>query len=199
VDIVSRVKNILLQPVKEWGVIDGESASVNSLYTNYAILLALIPAVAGFIGNSLIGFSMMGMTIRTPIVAGLVLAIMSYVIGLAMLYVVALIINALAPQFNGKLDLVQALKVAVYSATPVWVASILLIIPVLGVLVLLAAIYSLVLFWLGAPRLMRVPEDKKVVFNIVVIVCAVVVSVVLFGIVNAISGALGLGPAAMMR
>ncbi|MDR2244667.1 MAG: YIP1 family protein [Burkholderiales bacterium] len=188
-DIVARVKNILLAPVKEWSVIDGESATVSSLYTNYAVLLALIPAVCGFIGNSLIGMTVMGMTIKTPIVAGLVMAIMSYAIGLAMLYIIALIINALTPQFNGKPDLVQALKVAVYAATPVWIASVLTIIPVLGTLVLLAAIYSLVLYWLGLPKLMKVPEDKKVVFCIVVLVSVIVVSVVLFGIIGALGGA----------
>jgi len=200
VDIVARVKNILLSPVKEWGVIDGESATVNSLYTNYAVLLALIPAVAGFIGNSLVGMTVFGMTIKTPIVAGLVMGILGYVIGLAMLYVVAWIISTLTPQFNGQANLVQALKVAVYSATPVWVVSVLTIIPALGTLVMLAAIYSLVLFWLGAPKLMRVPEDKKVVFNIVVIVSVVVVSIVLFTVVGALGGAMfGLGATAMMR
>jgi hypothetical protein len=77
VDIIARIKNILLTPVQEWGVINGESASVNSLYTSYAIPLALIPVVAGFIGNSLIGVTMFGVTVRTPIIAGLGMAIVT--------------------------------------------------------------------------------------------------------------------------
>jgi hypothetical protein len=193
VDIVARVKNILLSPVKEWGVIDGESATVNSLYTNYAVLLALIPAISGFIGNSLIGVTIFGITVRTPIVSGLVLAIMTYVLALGMLYVMALIINALAPQFDTKPNLVQALKVAVYSATPAWVVSVLMIIPALSPLVALAGIYSLVLYWLGLPKLMKVPEDKKVVFNIVVLISVIVVGAVLASIVGFIGASFGVG------
>ncbi|MDR0770259.1 MAG: YIP1 family protein [Burkholderiales bacterium] len=195
-NIVARVKNILLSPIREWAVIDGEEATINSLYTNYAVILALIPAVAGFIGNSLVGMTVLGMTFRTPIVAGLVMAIVMYVIGLAMLYVFALVINALAPKFDGQANLVQAFKVAVYGATAVWVASILTIVPALGVLVLLAAIYSLVLYWLGLPKLMKVPEEKKIGFNITVFVCMIVVGIVVSVVMGAIGAGLGVGAAA---
>ncbi|MDR0251015.1 MAG: YIP1 family protein [Burkholderiales bacterium] len=196
-DIVARVKNILLSPVKEWGVIDGESATVNSLYTHYAVFLALIPAVAGFIGNSLIGMTAFGITVRTPIISGLVMAIMTYALALGMLYVMALIINALAPQFDTKPNLVQALKVAVYSATPAWVVSALMIIPALAPLVVLGSIYSLVLYWLGLPKLMKVPEEKKIVFNIVVLVSVIVVGVVLAFIVGSIGASFGVGSVSM--
>ncbi|MDR2173475.1 MAG: YIP1 family protein [Burkholderiales bacterium] len=190
-DIVARVKNILLSPVKEWGVIDKESATVNSLYTNYAVFLALIPAVAGFIGNSLVGVTIFGITVRTPVISGLVMAIMTYALILGMLYVMALIINALAPQFDTKPNLVQALKVAVYSATPAWVVSVLMIIPAFSPLVALASIYSLVLCWLGLPKLMKVPEEKKVIFSIVVLVSVIVVSAVLVPIVGFIGSSFG--------
>lgn len=190
-NIVARIKNILLSPVKEWGVIDGESASIGSLYTGYAIPLALIPAVAGFIGNSFVGMSVMGMAIKTPVVAGVVMAIVSYAFGLALLYVVALLINALAPKFDGQANLVQALKVTVYSATPVWVVSILTVIPMLGVLVLLAGIYSLALYWMGLPKLMKVPQEKKVGFNITVFLCVIVLYIVIGAVVSAIGGMFG--------
>jgi len=191
VNIVARIKNILLSPVQEWGVIDGENASVNSLYTQYAVLLAIIPAVAGFIGNSLVGVSLLGMTIRVPIVSGLVLAVIGYVFGLVMLYVIAQVIFALTPKFDGQPNLVQALKVAVYSMTPVWVASILLIVPALSPIALLAGIYSLVLYWLGLPKLMKVPEEKKTVFCLAVIVCAIVASFIISAAVGAVGAMFG--------
>ncbi|MDR2710395.1 MAG: hypothetical protein LBB65_03515 [Burkholderiales bacterium] len=50
-NIVSRIKNILSSPRKEWEVIDAKQATVGSLYTKYAMLLALIPAIAEFIGH----------------------------------------------------------------------------------------------------------------------------------------------------
>ena len=193
-DIVSRVKNILLQPVQEWGVIDGESATVGSLYTQYAMILAAIPLViaiivaAAYRGGLGLGF-------------GLVVAIISYVIDLALLYVVALIINALAPSFGGQANLVQALKVTVYSSTAMWIAAILGLIPFFlsGALVLLVGgIYTLVLYWLGLPKMMKVPEEKKVGFNIVVFLCIIVLKIIIGVIIAAITLAVVGGALATM-
>ena len=47
--IVVRVQNILLHPKQEWDVIDGESATVQSLFLGYACILAAIPAIAHLI------------------------------------------------------------------------------------------------------------------------------------------------------
>lgn len=195
-NIIARIKGILLSPVQEWGVIDTESASVSSLYTKYAALLALIPAVASFIGTSLIGITVMEITVRTPIVTGLVVAVISYALALAMLYVLALIANALAPQFGGQPNVVQALKVAVYSATPQWVVSIVLILPKLSLIAALVGIYGLVLMWLGLPRLMKVPDEKKVAYNIIFIICAIVAFIVIGFIVGVATSMLAPNPAA---
>jgi hypothetical protein len=196
VDIVTRVKGILLSPVREWEVIEGESASVASLYTKYAVILALIPAVASFILLSVIGLQapLLG-TFRVTIVSGLILGIINYALALAMLYAIALIMNALAPKFGGQPNLVQALKVSVYSATPQWVASVLLIIPMGGLLVWVAGIYSLALYWLGMSKLMKVPEEKKVGFSVAVVVCVIVLAFVVSYINGALTTNLGMGDA----
>ena len=55
-NLVDRVKNILLQPSQEWAVIETETTDTKTLYTSYAMILAAIPAVAGFIGGSIIGY-----------------------------------------------------------------------------------------------------------------------------------------------
>jgi hypothetical protein len=61
--LVDRVKAILLTPQTEWPVIAREEGDTASLFTQYVAILALIPALAGFIGSSLIGG-------YTPLVAG---------------------------------------------------------------------------------------------------------------------------------
>src|SRR3546814_19336026 len=98
--LVERVKSILLSPKSEWPVIAAEPATVKGLYTGYFMILAAIPAVFGFIKGSLIGHSLFGVTVTTSILSGLVAMVFSYVLSLVMLYVVALIINALAPTFG---------------------------------------------------------------------------------------------------
>jgi len=88
-------------------------------------------------------------------------------------FVLALIIDALAPTFGGQKNPIQALKVAAYSATAAWVAGIFGLIPALGFLGLLG-LYSLYLLFLGLPILMKAPEDKAMGYTLVVIVAAIV-------------------------
>src|SRR3546814_4956515 len=84
--------------------------------------------------------------------------VFSYVLSLVMLYVVALIINALAPTFGGQKDQLQAVKVIGYAWTAAWVAGIATIVPWLGWLVVLAGgIYSIYLLYLGLPHTMKCP------------------------------------------
>ena len=77
-NLIERAKSILLQPKDTWATIDGESTDVATLFTRYAMVLAAIPAVCGFIGMSLIGFGGFGVTIRVPFVSGLVNMVVSY-------------------------------------------------------------------------------------------------------------------------
>src|SRR5262249_30178358 len=53
--LVERVKAIVLTPQTEWPIIAREPGDTAGLFTRYVAILALIPALAGFIGTSLIG------------------------------------------------------------------------------------------------------------------------------------------------
>src|SRR3546814_10117341 len=119
--LVERVKSILLSPKSEWPVIAAEPATIKGLYTGYFMILAAIPAVFGFIKGSLIGPSLFGVTVTTSILSGLVAMVFSYVLSLVMLYVVALIINALAPTFGGRQAQMNARK-SVGPGTSVYVS-----------------------------------------------------------------------------
>jgi uncharacterized protein YqgC (DUF456 family) len=182
-ELVSRVKGILLTPKAEWATIDTESATVGSLYTSYIIPLAAIPPICTFIGMSLVGFNMLGVSLRWPVSLGLESALVRYVLSLASTYVLALIIDALAPNFGGRKNQIQALKVAAYSSTAAWVAGIFMLLPALGILSILG-LYSLYLMFLGLPALMKSPEDKAAGYTIVVVVCAIVLYVVVGAITN---------------
>jgi hypothetical protein len=177
--LVERAKNIILTPKTEWAVIAGETTPDSQLILGYVLPLAAIAALAAFIGVSLVGVSVpFAGTMRVGIVWGLVSAIFRLVMAVVMVYVVAFIIDALAPNFGAQKGMPAALKVAVYAYTPVWVASIVTIIPLLGVLVLLAAIYAFYLLYLGLQAVMRAPTDKAVGYTAVVVIVAIVVAVV---------------------
>jgi Yip1 domain len=188
--LVDRAKNICITPKTEWPVIAGETTSTGSLMSGYVAPLAIIGPIAGFIGGSIIGHTMPFIgTWRTPIVAGVGLAIFTFVMAFVGVFILSLIIDALAPSFGGEKNSQQALKVAVYSYTPAWIAGILSIIPFLGMLAIFAALYALYLLYLGLPRLMKCPEDKSIGYTVVVVICAIVLSVVISLVGGTIVGA----------
>jgi hypothetical protein len=189
-DTVTRAKNICLTPVTEWPIIAAEQTPAAVLLGGYVAPLAAIGAVAGLIGGSLIGFTVpFGGTYRVPLVAGVAGAMFTFIMAIVGVFILSLLINALAPTFNGRQSSGQALKVAVYSYTPAWVAGALHVVPPLGVLAILAALYSLYLLYLGLPRLMQCPDDKALPYTAVVVVCAVVLAFVTSAVGVAVAGA----------
>jgi hypothetical protein len=178
-NLVDRVKRILLSPKTEWEVIDAEPATVAELYTRYIMPLAAIGPLAQLIGYSVFGISVpFSGTYRVPIGTAITQALVTYILTLAGTYVLALIIDALAPTFNGQRSQIQSLKLAAYSLTASWVAGIFSLIPGLRILTLLG-IYSLYLLYLGLPVLMKTPREKAASYTAVVILAAIVLSIVI--------------------
>lgn len=178
-NLVQRVQDILLKPKATWPAIDAEPADAASLYKNYVVLLALIPAVAGFIGLSLVGFGGFGVTVRVPILSGLVSAVVGYLLSLAMVFVLALIVDALAPTFGGTKSQIAALKLVAYASTAGFVGGIFSLLPPLAILGALAGLYSIYLLYTGMPVLMKCPADKALVYTAVVAVCGIVAGLII--------------------
>ena len=190
--LVQRVQDILLKPKETWPAIAAESGDVKSIYTSYLVYLAAIPAVAGFIGMSIFGMSFLGATIRTPIFSGLASMIVGFVLSLVMVYVLALIANALAPTFGGEKNMLNAVKLIAYGATAGFVGGVFSLLPMLSMLGILAGLYSIYLIYTGIPVLMKAPEGKALGYTAVLVVCGVVASLVL-GAVSALFTGMGRG------
>lgn len=177
--LFDRVIGIVSAPAEEWLLIAEEPAEVHRLYLNYVAVLALIPALAGFIGTSVVGVKVPAVgTIRVPIITGLFDLLLRYVLAFVAVYVLALIVNALAPRFGGERDANRALKLTVYSYTPAWLAGIFLVLPGLSFLTILG-LYGCYLLWLGLPLLMNVPPEKSLPCAAAVVVSALIMMVVL--------------------
>jgi len=183
-NLIERAKRILLQPKEAWPAIASETTDAATLFTGYAMVLAAIPAVCGFVGMSLIGMGGFGITIRVPFVAGLVNMVVSYGLSLAGIFVLGLIIDALAPTFGGQKNPIQALKVAVYASTAALLSGVFSLLPSLAMLGLLAALYSIYLLYTGLPVLMKSAPEKSAAYTAVVIVAAIVMGLVMAAITS---------------
>jgi len=192
--IMARAKAILLSPKSEWPVIAGESTTIADLYKGYAIWLAAIPAIFTFLKMSVIGTSVMfAGTFRVGIGSGLTTMVISYVLALAMLYVLALIVDALAPSFGGQKNSVQAFKVIVYAYTASWIAGIAQIVPGLGILLMIVGgIYSIYLMYLGLPQTMKCPPEKAAGYTAVIVIIAIVVGAVIGVVAGSVAGVGGM-------
>ena len=196
-NIVSRATNIVTKPAEEWPVIAAETTTVGALYTSYILPLAAIGAIAKFVGLMIFGLTIPFMGTRSiGLGSALIQSIMQLVVGLIIVYVAALIVDALAPTFEGEKNFMQALKVIAFSQTPAWLAGVLNVVPLLAILIIVAAIYGIYVLYLGLPVLMKCPKEKAVGYTALVIIIAIVISIILgvvMGAIIGITGAAGMG------
>ena len=199
-NLVERARAICLSPAATWPVIEQESTDYQQLFVPYMVILAAIPAVATFIGMSIIGIGGFGMSFRVPFVNGLGMMISQYIMTLVMVFAWGWLISALAPTFGGQPNVLQGVKLSVYASTPSMLAGVFGIIPTLGVLSILGGLYALYLVYLGLPVLMKNPSEKTLPYMAVTAVIGIIGSI-LIGVVGSVlspahrMGALQMGAA----
>lgn len=185
--IIKRAIAIITKPKEEWEVIKNESMTIADMFFKYAIILAAIPAIAGFIGWVAIGRSFGFGTLRVPFANGLVWAVLTYVLSLGGVYLMAFIIDALAPSFGSGKDMNRSMKVAVFSNTAAWIGGIFNIIPALAIVGLLCGIYTLVLLYMGLKSLKEVPQDKMAGYFVVTLIVEIVIFFIIFFLASRIA------------
>ena len=157
-NIAERARRILANPRDEWVNIAAEPATVQSLYTNWIMVLAAIGPIALLLSMH-----------------PLQVAVAQYVRSLITTFVLALVVDALAPSFGGTKDFTASLKLTAYSYTAAWLAGVFNLLGMLGdIVILIATLYTLYTFLVGAPLLNRSSPDKAVPFTLVVVLCAIV-------------------------
>ncbi len=173
-NLVERLKGILLSPKAEWPKIAAEPMSVQQIYTGWVMILGVIGPLAVLVATGSVA-----------------LAIGQYLMMLVVTALVALVVDLLAPSFGGRKGYEDSLKLAAFSYTAAYVGGIFALLGAIGgFLSLAAAVYAWYTFYLGAPVLGKCAAGKAVPFTIVVVLAGMAIGF-LFALV--IGGA-GLGP-----
>ena len=185
-EIISRVKGILVSPKPEWQTIEAENDPHVKVFTTYVVPLALIPAIASFIGYGIIGYSVLGIRIGS-ISLGLSNAITQYLTMLGGIYLSAFVIDALANNFGAKKDFNRTFSLVAYSYTPMFVAGIFNILPALAWLAtLVGGVYTLYLLYIGLQPMTKVPAEKQTGFFIISLIAIFVAYFILAAILGLI-------------
>jgi hypothetical protein len=177
-NILTRVRNILTRPRAEWPVIEREFTEPAFLFVRYVAILALVPALAGFIGAALVGVRVSAGTFHEPFASAAANAVIGYLLAFLVVYVVALVIDLLTRFVGGERNFMNAVKLAAYAHTPVWLAGVFLLMPGLRFLTLLG-LYSAWLLWTGLPVLMKTPRGRVPLMTAAIMLIAFVTIVAL--------------------
>lgn len=190
--IYEQVKDLVFKPKQTWETINGETKTEQQLVISHLMPLAAIPAVAFFIGYSILG-------VRIPFAGvyrmawwqSLLTALIGYVVTVATVWLLGFIISQIAPWFGASQNRESGLKLSVFSYSPYLFAGVLYIIPNLGIVVTLVGIYGLYLLYLGVDRVMHPPENKTVLYSVSAVIIALVLHVVLSQITFFVLGLFG--------
>lgn len=177
-DGVSRAIGMLLRPGRTWDRIVEAPAEPRALFLRYAVPLAAIPAVGSVVGVLAFGFNIANIGVHMSVVGLILGATVSYGLTLAAVWALAAFIALTAPAFGGLRDRRAALNLVAYGATASWVGGLFEIYPSLGIPIgILAGLYSLYALYLGLPKLMGVPEDRKLTAFAAVLIAILLLAV----------------------
>src|SRR5262245_20040731 len=136
--VIARAQAIVISPKTEWPAIAARPETVQGLYKDYLIVIAAIPAVFGFLQAVVLGVDIPFLGRHrvelVPCLLGMVLRYVSYLVAI---YILALIVDALAPNFGGQKNKLNAFKTVAYASTASAVSGVAVILPIIGQLVML--------------------------------------------------------------
>ncbi|MBU0672027.1 MAG: YIP1 family protein [Candidatus Margulisbacteria bacterium] len=177
--IIERAREIIFNPRMAWQTIKEEQLDIKQLFINYAAPLALIPSVCGLVGMTIIGIHLLdGNVIRAPFLEAFFGGAAGYGLNLTAIFIAGWVVKLLAPVFGAKADLDSAVKVVVFSMTPVWLAGLFSLIPGMGILSILG-LYGIYLLYLGLKEVLATPQNKAVLYTISVLLAGVFISFIL--------------------
>lgn len=191
-NLALRILAILFHPAAAWDEIERETDDAADLMLRYVAPLAAVPPVFGFIGACLIGVIVpRGGVVRAPLLDGMLGALFGYLESFVLVLALTLITNLAAPLFGGRRNFLRALKLTIYSYTPVWLAGIFLILPGLRFLTL-TGFYGAYLLVAGLPPLMKPAKEKSPGFAAFILVFACALTFVAAAAQSALFGTPGL-------
>lgn len=153
---------MLLHPQASWEAIEAEPPERRGLLVGYVAPLAAVPAICGVAGPLMFGFNIANIGVHMSTLGLVMGGAAGWLATLVGVYLLALFVSAIAPRFGGEHGRGRALKLVAYAGTALWIGGLAQLYPNLGILVgVLAGLYSLYALYLGLPRLMRIPEDRR--------------------------------------
>ncbi|MDZ7784887.1 MAG: Yip1 family protein [Halioglobus sp.] len=177
---------LLLAPSAAWREIASLSPARLRALLLYPCVMALLPAVAWYYGTSQVGWSVgeHGETIKLTSQSALRLCLLFYLGMVACVAVIGYFIHWMSDTYGANSSRVKGVVIAGLAATPMFLAGVVGVYPVLwlDMLIGVAAVsWAVFLLYVGIPIVMDIPKERGFLFSSAVLAIALVILICLMG------------------
>ena len=189
---IGHVLKIFANPRMGWEAVHAHRYTVGGVFTKHTLIFALIPAIAGYIGTSQVGWQVAGgEVVRLTAGSAGRIAVLYYLAMLAGVGTVGWAIHWMGKTYGADQPIGQCMALASFTATPLFLVGALQAYPVLWVnlvagLPVLA--FTTYIFYSGVPIMMEIPPERgflfssaMLAFGLVTFVALLAVTVLLWG------------------
>ncbi|AVI68549.1 YIP1 family protein [Shewanella sp. NKUCC05_KAH] len=194
--ILNHLMGLYTHPKQEWQTIEKNHEALKSSLS-HVVLIALIPAVCSYIATAYIGWNPgAGDPIYLTPQSALFMSAGMYLGLIAGVFALAYLAYWMAKTFDANPTYTQALELASYTATPLFMVGLAALYPVLWFIMIVGLIglaYSVYLLYAGVPIIMNIPEEKGFIYASSMVTAGLVLLVGLMA-TSVILWSLGFGP-----
>ncbi|MCX7157788.1 MAG: Yip1 family protein [Proteobacteria bacterium] len=175
---LQRAVRLTFHPELEWQAIRSEAPDQGALLASFVLPMVCIPALSCGLGLAFHeGFS------KTGLEQAAHRGSVTFFGSLLSIFLLGMSLYVLAPLFVAVRDWARAFQVAAYSSAPVLLGGVILVVPDIAYVMLLPALQSLYLQYVGVHRVMGVKEGEAAEY--------VALGIVLLVIASTLAGAFG--------
>ncbi len=194
---IQHIIGLFTDPTREWEKIREQYQSGSGSPVGHVLILALIPAISGYIGTTQVGWRIgVGEPIRITGESALSIAIIYYLALLVGIFSVGWVIHLLGKAYEVVKPLPLCIALAAYTATPLFLIGLMQVYPVLWLNMLMglpALAYTVYLLYSGLPIMMQIPAERGFLYSSAVMAVGLVALVALLAMTALLWG-MGLQP-----
>ncbi len=195
--VLNHVWGLFINPKDEWKAIRNERCTIGKCFCSHVLILSAIPAIAGYIGTTQIGWSFgAGPVHKLTPQSAMQIAILTYLVMLVAVFSLGKAIHWMGQTYGSKQTLSASIALAAYAATPLWLVGAFFLYPTLWFNMLIglpALAYTVFLLYTGVPVMMGVNQERGFLFASAVLAVGLVMLVAVLA-ATAILWGMGIGP-----
>ena len=194
---IQHIIGLLTDPTRQWEKIREQYQSGSGNPVGHVLILALIPAISGYIGTTQVGWRIgVGEPIRITGDSAMSIAIIYYIALLVGIFSVGWVIHLLGKAYQVQKPLPLCIALAAYTATPLFLIGLMQVYPVLWLNMLMglpALAYTVYLLYSGLPIMMEIPAERGFLYSSAVLAVGLVALVAMLAMTALLWG-MGLQP-----